>query len=141
MFDRTRSRSDQRFLRLTSRYGARAEMRGQRQRHRVEARLELAVVEVLQLEGVGQHHVVALQAIGAVNQLPGVVLEELSEELAPPGLARRQLHHPDPQDHHGRCIVHHHLGVLGGPGEPQVGLDLHDRQAAAPRRSALHVFQ
>src|SRR4051812_42682820 len=106
-------------------------MRGQGQRDRVEARLEFAVVQILKLQRIGEHHVISLQPIRPVNQLPRVVLEQLPEQLPPTGLAGGKLHNPYPEDDHRRSVVNDHLSIIWGTGKPEVWLDLRDRQAPA----------
>ena len=119
----------------------RAEADGEAVRDR-EARLELVVIQVLQLQRVGEHDIVALEPVRAVDQLARVQLQQLAEQVAPERLRCGQLHHPHPEDHDRGRVMHHDFGAVGVAGEPDVRLQLRNRQAARVEavQLALHVF-
>ena len=106
-----------------------AQVGRQRQRERIEAGLELAEIQALELQGVGQHDVIPLDAVGPVHQVGGVVFEQLPEQLGPAGLLGRQFHHADPEDQYRRCVAHHHLGFLRRAHLPEPVLELIDSGA------------
>jgi len=119
------------------------------QRRRLQAVLERLNAGLLLLEEKGKNLVERLSELRAkvhVNESRRVrreaELEQLAEELGSARLARGKLHHPHPEDDDRRGEVDHHLGVIPGPGEPQVGLELRDRQGAAlePVQKRLNVL-
>src|SRR5688572_1161177 len=97
-------------------------MGGESERQGIPARLELRVVQVGQLERVGEDHVLALQPVRSVHQIAGVELQELAVETAPLLVTGRRLHHPHPEDHHRRGVMDHDVGTGLGPCPPKAWL-------------------
>src|SRR5688572_11912101 len=97
-------------------------MGGESERQGIPARLELRVVQVGQLERVGEDHVLALQPVRSVHQIAGVELQELAVETAPLLVTGRRLHHPHPEDHHRRGVMDHDVGAGLGPCPPKAWL-------------------
>jgi beta-phosphoglucomutase-like phosphatase (HAD superfamily) len=83
-----------------------AKVRRERQRHALVAREEFLKVERREFQRFGEHDVFVLDAVGAVQQVRGVQLEEPAREsggLRPVG---RQGHHVHAEQYDRRRVVH-----------------------------------
>src|SRR5687767_7923475 len=102
-------------------------MRRERQRDAFVAGEKLLVVEVRQLERLGQHdRVIGLNAVRSVYEIGRVQLQQTSREAGRSTLILWEVHDLHPQQHDRGRVVDHDVGVEHSAGldDPQPGLEL-----------------
>src|SRR6476661_6787270 len=83
-----------------------AQVRCERERHALVAREKLFIVEGRKLERLGEHDLVVLDTVGAVQQVGRIQLEQPLGELGGARSVARERHDVHAQKEHGRRVVH-----------------------------------